>query len=132
MRKEIDASRFSGPEQIFSQYAMILLLNQNRFFDADLVDVDASIDRGAQKRSKFVSVSTLLSSSDTTPRQILTARAHALSSRYSFPLPLLSLPSSSPLSSLFFSFSFSFLPRLLRSARTRFNARQSRANLLLR
>ena len=41
-----------GARTILLAFALILLQNQNRFFDADSIDVDASIDRGAQKRSK--------------------------------------------------------------------------------
>ena len=42
-----------GARTILLGFALILLQNQNRFFDADSIDVDASIDRRAQKRSKI-------------------------------------------------------------------------------
>ena len=50
---EIDAFLFSGPEQFFNIFqrraSHPLPLREPRFFNADSIDVDASIDRGAQK-----------------------------------------------------------------------------------
>ena len=93
----------------------------NRFFDADSIDLDASIDRGAQKRSTFsaariraISAPSYHSSNlfPIRPRDKfpLLARARALPSPSSFPLPLFFSPSSFLLSFLFSSFSSSFLP----------------------
>ena len=57
---EIDAFVFSGPEQFFNIFqrraSHPLPLREPRFFNADSIDVDASIDRGAQKGSKFARV----------------------------------------------------------------------------
>ena len=48
---------FSGPEQFFHIFqrraSHPLPLREPRFFNADSIDVDASIDRGAQKWSKI-------------------------------------------------------------------------------
>ena len=53
LHKEIDAFLFSGPEQFFNIFqrraSHPLPLREPRFFNADSIDVDASIDRGAQK-----------------------------------------------------------------------------------
>ena len=47
---------FSGPEQFFNIFqrraSHPLPLREPRFFNADSIDVDASIDRGAQKQSE--------------------------------------------------------------------------------
>ena len=48
---KIDASRFSGPEHF--SLGLRCYRIENRFFDADSTDADASIDRGAQKRLKI-------------------------------------------------------------------------------
>ena len=51
---EIDAARFSGTEQFFCLRAVDFSTEiERRFFDADSIDVDASIDRGAEKRCKL-------------------------------------------------------------------------------
>ena len=51
LHKEIDAFLFSGPEQFFNIFqrraSHPLPLREPRFFNADSIDVDASIDRGA-------------------------------------------------------------------------------------
>ena len=49
LRKEIDASGFSGPEQFSAGAPLILLLCAEMIFDVDSIDLDASIDRNAQK-----------------------------------------------------------------------------------
>ena len=52
---KIDASRFSVPEQFFFWRALYFHQEiERRFFDAESTDADASIDRGARKRSKTV------------------------------------------------------------------------------
>ena len=49
---KIDASRFSGPEQIFAGAPYISVQKSNLIFRPESIDADASIDRGARKRSK--------------------------------------------------------------------------------
>ena len=96
---EIDAFLFSGPEQflkIFQRRASHPLpLREHRFFNADSIDVDASIDRGAQKSSK---ISTRTRSTTPSIRPpVLPAES------LFFPIPSFLSPSSSLLSSPSFS-----------------------------
>ena len=50
----MDASRFSGTEQSFAGAPYISLQKSNVvFFDAESIDADASIDRGARNRSRI-------------------------------------------------------------------------------
>ena len=52
---KIDASRFFGARTIFGLRALYFLQEiERRFFDAESTDADASIDRGARKRSKTI------------------------------------------------------------------------------
>ena len=44
-----------GVRTICFGFAFIFLMNQNRLLDADLIDVDASIDRGGRNRAQIVS-----------------------------------------------------------------------------
>ena len=51
LHEEIDASRFSGPEQFFAGAPYIFCKEtERRFSRAESTDTDASIDRGARKR----------------------------------------------------------------------------------
>ena len=116
---KIDASRFSGPEQFFAGAPYISVQKSNVVFSTPNRPMLAPRSIAVledDRKLHYVAICLLR-----TRRQILTARAHALSARDSSPLPL---------SSLFFAFPFFFLPRSLRSARTRLNARQLRAKIL--
>ena len=112
---KIDASRFSGPEQFFACGPYIFFKKSNVvFFDAESTDAAASIDRGARKRFRRRVDRCRCFDCLTCSKAI-----ESFTSQCSFPVLLLSPPSFSPLSFLFFSSSVSFLPRSLHSVRTR-------------
>ena len=95
LHEELDASRFSGPEKVFAGAPYISLKKSTVGFSTPNLPMPTlRLLEVLENDRKF----------------------HF---QCSFPLPLLSPPSSSPLSSLFFSFPSSFLPRSLHSVKTR-------------
>ena len=118
-----------GARTIFFGFALICFRFKNRLYEGNSIDVDALLDRGAQKRIQFmpmpVSRCALNQANPFAPSFHSIPRARAMPHPFhplSFPLfSLLLLP-------LFFSSSTFLLA--LHSTRTRLNARQSRAKIL--